>query len=47
MQSMDKFIALPMEDKAAAFQEAANRRGILPNYNRKGFLGVVDSEVTF
>lgn len=34
---MDKFIALPIEDKAAAFQEAANRRGILPIIIEKDF----------
>jgi hypothetical protein len=34
---MDKFITLPEKDKKVAFQEAANRRGILPIIIEKDF----------
>lgn len=34
---MDKFITLPEQDKRAAFQEAANRRGVLPIIIEKDF----------
>jgi hypothetical protein len=34
---MDKFIALPEEEKRTAFQEAANRQGILPIIIEKDF----------
>ena len=34
---MDKFIALSQEERRAAFQEAANRQGILPTIIEKDF----------
>ena len=34
---MDKFIALPEEEKRTAFQEAANKQGILPIIIEKDF----------
>lgn len=39
---MDKFIHLPQEEQSIVFQEAANRRGVLPIIIEKktsGFVG--------